>query len=174
MNTILILGTKSQIKIDAIKEVLSKYSDGKYTSKFEIIAKDIASNVPHTPFDNQTYLGAKNRAATLLKDHKEGDCFVGIESGLVYRENRLFEECWCVIFNKDGEEFLGYSSGFMLPKHITVRIENGETHVAILADIEKEIDISQKDTWAIYSQNRLKRVESIKEAFRNSFLSMVI
>jgi len=35
----------------------------------------------------------------------------------------------------------------------------------------KLLDIDSKDTWAIYSKNRIRRIESIKEAARNALLS---
>ena len=37
-------------------------------------------------------------------------------------------------------------------------------------EIEQELNIQQKDTWAIYSHNKIQRIESLKEAFRNAFL----
>ncbi len=39
--------------------------------------------------------------------------------------------------------------------------------------LEKRINISSKDTWAIYTNGLLSRKESLKEAFRNTFLSLL-
>ncbi len=166
----LLLGTKSELKLHAIQKILARYGEGQ---PYQIETEDIPSQVPHTPFNDQTYEGAKNRAYTLHKEHQqEYDLYIGVESGLVERENNLFEECWCVIFDKDGKEYVGYSSGFMLPQAILERMHKGEAHSDIMAEMDKEMNLQQKDTWAIYSQNRLKRNTSIQEAFRNAFLSI--
>jgi hypothetical protein len=50
---------------------------------------------------------------------------------------------------------------------------NKKPHYKILKELEKESKIHSKDTWAHYSKNRLSRKESIKEAFRNAFLSLI-
>lgn len=168
---VFIIGTTSSLKIKAVEEVINAYLA---SVQYKIVSKNIESNVPHTPFNDQTFEGAKNRAEMLLNLYKStGDYFVGIESGLVEREGALFEECWCVIYDKKGKQFAAYSSGFMLPEKITKRIKMGETHIDILRNLEKELDIHRKDTWAIYSHNRLRRADSIKEAFRNALLLVI-
>lgn len=58
----------------------------------------------------------------------------------------------------------------MLPERVTKQIQKGKTHIAVLSDLEKEIGIQRKDTWAIYSHNKVTRRDSIKEAFRNALL----
>jgi non-canonical (house-cleaning) NTP pyrophosphatase len=164
------VGTKSKLKIEAVQEIASMYLIHQPT----IIGYEVESGVPSTPFNEQTYQGAKNRAYYLYKQKSTNvNCLcLGLESGLVYREGYLFEECWCVIIDNKGKEYVGYSSGFKLPEDIVVRIESGETHLTIMTEKGQELDIHEKDTWAIYSNNKLLRSISIKEAIRNTLLSI--
>lgn len=164
----IVLGTTSKIKIQAIRELLDGYlSEGTYS----LISYDVESEVTDTPYDSQTLQGARNRAKSLIRNHRlEGELFVGLESGIVEREDMLFEECWGVIYDNEENEHVGYSSGFMLPKIVTSEMKKGRSHVEVMRELADELEIDRKDTWATYSHNKIKRIESIKEAFRNAFL----
>ena len=168
----ILIGTTSKIKLDVVEATLRAYTK-KRKLDFTIIAKDVESQVPDTPYGDEAITGAKNRADALLKnffDHAE--LFVGLESGLVERYGNIYEECWCVIGDKKGNEFFGYSSGFMLPKTITTQMSSGRTHREVLKDLAIAMNIESKDTWLIYSKGVLSRTESIKEAFRNALLTL--
>ena len=41
-----------------------------------------------------------------------------------------------------------------------------------MREIAKEIGLNHQDTWSIYSEGKISRTESIKEAFRNALLSI--
>lgn len=167
---IFLVGTTSQLKINALYDVLTSYLTSR---EAKIIEKEVPSGVSPTPSGGETYLGATNRARGLYKRYQaEGDYFVGIESGLAEREGNLFEEVWCVILNNKGRESVGYSSGFILPKSILERLKKGETHQKIMSTIQKDLELKHKDTWAIYSSHRLSRLEGLKEAFRNALLAI--
>lgn len=171
---IIILGTTSAIKQQALEEILRQYQDVlPFLKDYKVMLHEAESLVPITPYNNQTLQGARNRVKALFEKYvRVGDLFVGLESGLVEREGMLFEECWCAIYDKTGKEHVGYSSGLLLPIHITKEMEKGKTHPEALKDIAEEMGINHKDTWAVYSQGKLSRTESIKEAFRNALLSI--
>ena len=161
------LGSASSIKINAIEEVLSIYTNTSYI----LNGKEVLSNVPNTPFNDQTYLGAENRAKAILNLYFEsGDLFVGLESGIMERQSFLFEECWCCILDKNNNKFISYSSGFPLPDKISKRMSKGEAHMDIINEYRSLMEVEKKDTWAVYTNQRLSRTESFKEAFRNAFL----
>lgn len=172
----IIIGTTSTIKINALKETISQYRE-LLPSLFNatIISYDVESLVPDTPYNAETLQGARNRAVALTIDHTtEGEYFVGLESGLVEREGAVFEECWCVIYDNEKNEYLGYSSGFMLPKNVTEHMNRGKTHIEALNILSKELGLNVHDTWSIYSHGLVSRAESIKEAFRNALLSLPV
>ncbi|MEI7604426.1 MAG: hypothetical protein WCJ19_05400 [bacterium] len=51
-------------------------------------------------------------------------------------------------------------------------MKNGETHIDLMIEHGKSLNLNEKDTWSIYSNNMIQREESIKESFRNAFLSI--
>jgi non-canonical (house-cleaning) NTP pyrophosphatase len=168
----ILIGTTSKIKLDAIETMLHTYAKrGKLD--FAIIAQDVESQVPDTPYGNETIMGARNRSSALLKNFfTRAELFVGLESGLVERYGNIYEECWCVIKDKNGNDFLGYSSGFMVPKTVIAQMTLGKSHREVLKNLAVDMNIDSKDTWLIYSKGILSRTASIKEAFRNSLLTL--
>lgn len=170
----IILGTTSEIKRQALVEILTQYRDVlPFLQDYKVTSYEAESLVPVTPYNSQTLEGARNRTKELLEKYsEEGDLFIGLESGLVEREDMLFEECWCVIFNKNKQEYVGYSSGLLLPNNITTEMKKGKSHPEALKEIAEEMGISHKDTWSIYSGGKISRTESIKEALRNALLSI--
>jgi inosine/xanthosine triphosphatase len=168
----MIIGTTSKIKLKAIEEVLQELEE-KNSISFTILSEDVESQVPDTPFDDETLQGARNRANVLYEKYKgEIDLFIGLESGLVKRYENIYEECWCAIKDRYGQEVFGYSSGFMLPRKITKQMNAGRTHIQVLRELAEELQLDNKDTWSVYSRGILSRTASIKEAFRNALLSL--
>lgn len=170
------LATKSRLKINAIRKILKKLEkNGVVENNNRIISIDASSSVPATPYERETHIGAKNRAHSLFSYHiTESDIYsVGIESGLTKRNGILFEECWCCIVDHDGNEYMGYSSGYPIPKNVRIMLDNGTNHIEALKILEEKLGIPRKDTWGIYTNNAISRAASIEEAFRNAFLSLI-
>ncbi len=160
----ILLGSTSQHKLNATKSVATEL----LLSPFEVTMKEAKSGVPSTPRDEQTKVGATNRAN--IKS-SQADLCIGLESGLVERFGDIYEESWaCVI--KDGHKFYGYSSGLRLPNYIIKRMdqENIE-HGPLLRAIRNEIGVeNDKDTWGLYSNYKILRQTSLEEALRNALL----
>ncbi|BCU71252.1 inosine/xanthosine triphosphatase [Stygiolobus caldivivus] len=164
----LYLGSLSKLKYEAAQEVLSEYN-----VKAKVIPYKVDSGVPLTPLQDETYIGAKNRAYALMGEiNDENSAYVGLESGLVNRYNTLFEETVCVILYK-GKEYVSYSSGIKIPDHIIFAISKGRKHYEILNEIGKEKSVNPKDTWGIYTNFRLTRKIELKEAFRNALINLI-
>jgi non-canonical (house-cleaning) NTP pyrophosphatase len=90
---------------------------------------------------------------------------------LVKRYSFWFEECWCCLIYKN-KFYYGYSSGLSLPKIVLKKLKE-KKHVEIMKELEQKNKILSKDTWAHYSNNKISRKESIKEAFRNALISLL-
>ncbi len=166
-----ILNSKSNLKKQALIEELNIYFKNKYLVK----EKYIKIKIPETPINKLTFLGAKNRAKIIknfLNNNKNKFIFVGLESGLVKRNLIWFEECWCCLIYKN-RFYYGYSSGFSLPKTILEKLKI-KKHKEIMKELETKNKIWSKDTWAHYSKNLISRKLSIKEAFRNALISLLI
>ena len=164
----LYLGSSSKLKLEAMQEVLAEY---KINAK--IIPRNVDSGVPLTPLQDETYVGARNRAYALMKEIKdESSAYVGLESGLVNRYNSLFEETVCVILYK-GKEFAAYSSGIKVPAFILKEMDKGKNHYEVLDEIGEKMNVNPKDTWGIYTNFLLTRKMELKEAFRNALVELL-
>jgi inosine/xanthosine triphosphatase len=171
----ILLGSTKQMKIEAVLGVLQDLQRRSLIPELPKVAGvEVESGVPITPFENETYKGAYNRAESLYKRHKsEADLFAGLESGLIDREGTKFEECWCVIFDTTGRIFKGISSALALPEAVVTRMNNGEKHSDILDDIAAKLKANPKDTWGLYSRQAVTRSDSLREAFRNAYVSYI-
>ncbi len=95
------------------------------TSDFEFIGKSVPSGVSDQPMTNEeTLLGAKNRAGSLKKLFPEGDFYVGIEGGIQTRDEEMEAFAWIVIY---GKNIVGkaQTSTFSLPRKIVDLIHQG-------------------------------------------------
>jgi non-canonical (house-cleaning) NTP pyrophosphatase len=161
------IGSTSEHKQNAVEVVLSEI----LKEKVHIQTYDVASGVPDTPWNKETFQGAKNRARG-IKNINEGIC-IGLESGLVKRYGNIYEESWaCVI--KDGVEFYGYSSGLRLPDYVVKRMKDDKLdHGPLMRVIRKEVGSrNDKDTWGLYSNYMLLRQTSLEEALRNALIQV--
>jgi non-canonical (house-cleaning) NTP pyrophosphatase len=165
-----VLGSSSERKIKTAERIFNTFFKDK---KVNVVGHPAVSGVPDTPYDKQTLDGARNRAMDSQKSH-QGDCFVGLESGLVERYGDLYEEAWACIITKDGKEYLGYSSGLKLPHYVIKKMKDlGKEHCDAMTVIEEELGKLPNDTWGTYSGGILSRELSLEEALRNAVVQMV-
>ena len=170
------LGTTSELKKVALDKALNYYVNiNKIENDWTITSFEVESGVSPTPIDEESYLGAFNRAMSLYNQNQNtknmGDLFVGLESGLVDRYGKRFEECWCVIIDKHKNEYIGISSEYALPNTVKTQLNKGIKHVDILNNIGLTLNIPPKNTWGIYSNNMINREISFFEAYRNALSS---
>lgn len=164
------VGTKNQNKVETVKLV---FSQTLAISDIDVIPYDAPSGMPEAPHDRETYLGALNRAKA-CREYVDADYYVGIESGLVLRYDNFFEEAWAVIISRGGQTLVGYSSGLLLPKVVTDRMESGEKHNEIMEYFDKYFDLPEdnRDTWSRYTGGEISRRVSIEEALRNALVQV--
>jgi non-canonical (house-cleaning) NTP pyrophosphatase len=164
----IISGTESSLKLAVITEFLKS----NYNFKVDLICTNADSGVPETPYADDTYKGAINRAQFCFDKFKDPSAmYIGIESGLERKLESYFEFCVCCIFFK-GSYYYGISSEMMLPLSISTRLEDNETHEHIMQELDKQSSLNIKDTWHHYSQGQIKREVSLFEAIRNAFYAI--
>lgn len=130
-----IVGSKNPVKIESVKEAFSKYFDD-----VEIESSEVESGVPDQPIGDDTFIGARNRAAKLFDANPEFDYCVGIEGGIANKFGKWFAfGCMCVI-GKNGDEAFGTSPHFELPKIVTDQLLDGKE----LGDVMDEIMNTKK------------------------------
>lgn len=166
----IIVGSTSQRKTDVVKKIFSQY----FREDLNLIGYPANSGVPDTPYAKQTYLGSKNRAVDCKNHNKKFDYCVGLESGLVKRYGRTYEEAWSCIVTKENREYFGYSSGLLVPEYILKRMaELDKEHCDVMTIIEEELGKLPNDTWGTYSGGAIARTVSLEEALRNALIQAI-
>jgi inosine/xanthosine triphosphatase len=119
-----LVGSLNPVKINCTKIAFEKYF-----KDVEVVGYSVKSGVSDQPIsEEETFLGAKNRAKALLDKNKtenlNADYFVGIEGGVMKMSNKWFElGCFCII-DKNSREAFGTSPSFELPDSITEKLLN--------------------------------------------------
>lgn len=166
-----IIGSKSKRKINVAKKIIGQLFNEK---SIVIEGYDAKSQVPDTPYDKQTFDGARNRALDCRSRIGDGDYCIGLESGLIERYGHMYEEAWAVVINKEGKEYYGYSGGLKVPDYILKRMDELKMeHCDVMTIIEKEFGNLPNDTWGNYSGGLIIREISLEEALRNVLIQIV-
>lgn len=164
------LGSKSELKYSALRQAIEFLRLHNFIdNQPEIMVIEAKSGVPATPNESETYYGARSRATELVND--SDSLFIGVESGLIKREGCIFEECWCVVLDKNKKEWVGVSSAIQLPTSVSNRMDSGESHIDCISKLADERGLPIKDTWGVYSKGSLPRSISLFEAVRNALVS---
>ena len=77
-----IIGSTSKRKIDVAEKIIRKFFD---KSKIPIEGYSAKSLMPETPWGEQTFDGARNRAVDSKDNTTDVDYCIGLESGLIER-----------------------------------------------------------------------------------------
>lgn len=165
----IVIGSESGRKIDTATRVLKEVLGH---DDFSVLGCAALSGVPETPWDEETFKGARNRAQHSQELVPGGDYFLGVESGLVGRYGKVFEEAWCCVLGAKATEAYGYSSGLELPRYVVDAMQY-EGHAAVMARLEETHGIQHamgSDTWGSYTGGVLLRDTSIAEAVRNALV----
>lgn len=166
-----IIGSGNIKKIDVAEKTIRQFF---VNEKIIVEGFAAASQMPDTPYDKQTFDGARNRAHDAKLHIKNADYYIGLESGLIERYGHIYEEAWAVILSKDGKEYFGYSSGLKVPDYILKRMNELKIeHSDVMTIIEKEFSKLPNDTWGTYSGGIIIREVSLEEALRNTLIQIV-
>lgn len=165
-----VIGSNSKRKIDTAERVIKQlFAD----SEIVVEGYKSVSGVPETPYDKETFNGAKNRAVDAKANIANGDMYIGVESGLVERYGYMYEEAWAVVLH-DGKEYCGYSSGLKVPDYILAKMDELKMpHSEVMGLIEEEYKKTPNDTWGTYSGGAILREISLEEALRNALVQVI-
>ena len=113
-------GTRNPAKLRGIEMAFGKFFDD-----VEVVPFEVESGVPSQPFNDETIVGAINRAKKAFR--KGFDFSVGIEAGLFKNDFAIsgyFDFQVACVFN--GERFtLGFGPGFEYPKRVVGDVVKG-------------------------------------------------
>jgi len=139
-----LVGSENPVKIEAAKEVFSKYF-----GRVKVTGIEVSSKVSAQPIDEEAFEGAKNRALGLKKLNEEknlgADFFVGIEGGITKLYSKWFAlGVGCVIDNQ-GEIGYGVSPCFELPESIVEQLLSGSELGEVMEEISGKDNIRQQE-----------------------------
>ncbi len=119
---LIVVGSKNPVKINSAEDAFSlAFSKG-----FHINGITTSSGVPDQPYgDEETWLGAKNRALNAKKNFPEGNYWVGIEGGLDQDKHGMFAFAWIYILDDNGQVGQAKTGTFYLPEGIVSLIKSG-------------------------------------------------
>lgn len=116
------VGTTNRAKLRAVERVCSTIF-GAVT----IQGYDVDSGISAQPMtDEESILGAGNRADAALLRHPRAEYGIGLEGNVAETAGQLFLRGWAVVKNRDGTTGIGHSGGIALPHHIAERVRDGK------------------------------------------------
>lgn len=139
----ILVGSKNPVKIAAVKEAFSLYFDD-----LEVIGINANSKVPDQPINEETYIGAENRARELFllnnTESLNADYFVGIEGGIQETHKKWFAfGCMCII-REDEKISFGTSAHFELPEIVIEQLLKRKELGHVMDEIMKQENTKQK------------------------------
>ena len=118
-----IIASKNPVKIQAVKNGFEKMFPDQ---KFDFTSISVSSNVSDQPLSNdETFIGARNRADNASKEVKDADFFVGVEGGIEYVEEEMEAFAWVVV-KSAGKYGKSRTGTFFLPKEVAKLIKEGK------------------------------------------------
>lgn len=119
-----VVGSANPVKIAAAKNGFEKMFK---EEQFEVVGVNVDSGVPDQPFgDEETLQGAKNRAKAAAEVVPDADYSVGMEGGIMERDDGWVTCAWHVVMS--GGEVIGRAktAEVFLPKKTVELVKQGK------------------------------------------------
>jgi len=137
------VSSENPVKIEATKEAFLKYFED-----VEVKGIKVDSGVSNQPINDETFIGAKNRAFNLKKfcekNNMKADFFVGIEGGIININSKWFGIGAICIVSEKGDIGFGTSPLFQLPKNIIENLLKGKELGEVMDEITEDKNTKQK------------------------------
>ncbi len=142
--TEVLVGSENPVKIEAAREVFSKYF-----GEAEVTGIEVSSKVSVQPINEETFEGAKNRTLELKKLDEEknlgADFFVGIEGGITKLYSKWFTLGVGCVMDNQGRVSYGVSPCFELPESIVEQLFSGDELGNVMEKITGKDNIRQTE-----------------------------
>ena len=119
----IIIASKNPVKVNSVKMAFQKVFP---EETFEFEGVSVPSNVSDQPVsDEETMIGASNRANNAMISIPNADYWIGIEGGIEKMKHGVGSFSWIVVKSKNKE---GKAKGniFFLPKKVVELIDQGK------------------------------------------------
>lgn len=152
------VGSKNEVKIKMVEEVLSDYFD------VEIDSKEV-NKIPEQPFDEEIIRSAKKRADISEKY----DYGIGIESGMITTEDQTFSVEYAYVKDKYGYESTGHGPGFPVPKNWRNELKKN-INLSDKIKVYFEDYSNESGSIGLLTDNKIKRRDCIKNALLSAMI----
>ncbi|WP_457591513.1 inosine/xanthosine triphosphatase [Geoglobus sp.] len=116
-----VVGSKNPVKVNGVERAFSRFF-----GEVVVVGREVSSGVSDQPFNNETVVGAVNRAKNAYSE--EFDFSVGVEAGLFEFPHTLTGyidfQVACIY---DGEHYtIGFGPGFEYPPEVVRQVLEGK------------------------------------------------
>ena len=117
-----IVGSKNPVKVGCTREAFSQA----FGNVGLVEGVDALSNIPAQPrSEEETLLGAKNRATHAKSLVPEADYWVGIEGGVDEDPQGMYAFAWIYVLHRSGKSSQSKTGTFYLPPRVVAMIQDG-------------------------------------------------
>jgi inosine/xanthosine triphosphatase len=118
----IIVGSKNPVKVGCTREAFSQA----FGNVGLVEGVDALSNIPAQPrSEEETLLGAKNRATHAKSLVPEADYWVGIEGGVDEDPQGMYAFAWIYVLHRSGKSSQSKTGTFYLPPRVVALIQDG-------------------------------------------------
>ena len=118
----IIVGSKNPVKVGCTREAFSQA----FGNVGLVEGIDALSNIPAQPrSEEETLLGAKNRATHAKSLLPEADYWVGIEGGVDEDPQGMYAFAWIYVLHRSGKSSQSKTGTFYLPPPVVALIQDG-------------------------------------------------
>lgn len=119
---LVIIGSKNPVKILCAEEAFHLT----FGDQFLVQGLNVDAGVDKQPFgDEETYLGAYNRASNSKTVFPEADFWVGIEGGVDKMGEDMTAYAWVVVLDRSGKVGRARTASFFLPEAVAGLVKEG-------------------------------------------------
>jgi inosine/xanthosine triphosphatase len=138
-----LVGSTNPVKVLSVEIAFANYFEN-----LEVMGIEVNSDVHTQPVNDDTYIGAQNRAMKLKTINEQqnlcSDFFVGIEGGIAQQFGKWFAfGCMCIV-DKEGRVGFGTSPHFELPEIVVEKLLKGIELGDVMDEIQNEQNTKQK------------------------------
>ncbi len=162
-NLVIAVGSKNPVKINAAKLAFSRVFS---KNTIKTIGYAVESGVAPQPMsDEETMLGAANRAMRAAQQNPYAAYHVGFEGGIATSGGHWFIRAWVAILGKDGKFHYGSTQSFALPQKIVWQIQQGKELGEIIDALFDRTKIGTEEGYfGIMTNNLITRTDAYRDA----------
>lgn len=125
---IISVGSTNPTKLEAVRIAVTEvHTKLGLIGDLDFRTHDVPSGVSPQPMsDEETVLGARNRARAALEAQPDADIAFGLEGGVMEIGYELFSTVWICVVDQKGKEFCANGARFQLPDVLSEAIRAGQ------------------------------------------------